>query len=307
MNQFFVYLHDISSKLAQTYNLDIGMFFTIYVFSILPIYFGFFLMLYGSTRKLRWRDIFSFRIKNGLKFTTQVKIGLFLHVFGWIMPYLYIFIFGKNLSVWVYAIVFCIFLVSMYFLYKKIMLQTKSTALHDIDIIKSVHINVEQEINKLWDIYNKTFESVNEISPCKQSLDRDHFIEVLHDSTVIKYLLFKKGIGIIGLVLITNDFKNTQWISPDYFRVNFPDEYRNRLIYYFVGLAIHHEFRGNRYSTSLIERVIDDLPVDAIVGFDHSRNVNPMLHYFTKIVRQAKDLKRIHIDRQHYHVVCRKK
>ncbi len=77
-------------------------------------------------------------------------------------------------------------------------------------------------------------------------------------------------------------------------------------IYYFQGLAVHDQFRSRNHSLALIEHIIDDIPHNAIMGFDHSNNINPLLHHFTKVVRQARSILRTHIDRQHYHVVQRK-
>ena len=107
--------------------------------------------------------------------------------------------------------------------------------------------------------------------------------------------------------MMTSDFKNTPWISEEYFKENYPEEYEKGVIRYFIGLAVHSDFRGNRYSMALMEYIFDNLPVDAIVGFDHSHNVNPMLHHFIRIMRQGNLLKRTYIDRQHYHVIQRKK
>lgn len=307
MNQLFLNIEQAGNHLAQIYNLNAGVFVLIYILSIIPIYLGAFLIMYGSTRHLKWRDVFSLKIKSGFHFGVQAKLGLILHIFGWAMPYLYIFFWGKHISIWVYILLTIFFVFSMYFLRKKIISHKNKIHMHGVEVVKKEHINNQNEAEDLWDIYNKTFEPVNEISPCRQSLDKNHFIEVLNDLTVQKYILNKTNYGSIGIALVTNDFKNTPWISADYFRVKFPQEYADKLVYYFMGLAIRNEFRGNKYSMLLIEQIIDDLPHNAVMGFDHSRNINPMLHHFTKIVRQAKDIMRIHVDRQHYHVVQYKK
>jgi len=235
MDQLFVHVHIISDQLAQTYNLDAATFIIIYLASFIPIYLGAFLILYGSTRNLSWRDIFSLKIKEGLIFGTHAKVGLVLHIFGWAMPYLYIFIMGRNLPFWVYICLVVLFGLSTYLLRKKIESYKYKVSMHNIEIVRREHINDSNEVNELWDIYNKTFEPINEISPCRQSLDKDHFTEALNDLTVHKYILKRKEIGPIGLALVTNDFKNTPWISADYFRVRFPEEYVEKLVFYFMG------------------------------------------------------------------------
>jgi hypothetical protein len=302
MITFLKFIEYASDKLAVTYHLDLGIFLIIYISSIIPLYLGIFIMIYGSTRNLRFKDIVRLKFKEGFHFGKQSKVGLIIHIFGLILPYAYIFIFGRHLPLWIYIMFTCLLGMSILWLCKKIMSTSKLTA-SGISVIKKTTVEDPIESNKLWGIYNRTFEPINEISPCKQSLDADHFFESLKDNKVHKYILIKEGLDAIGIALIAHDFKHTPWISEDYFRVNYPEHFENKTIYYFMGLAIEPEFRGNRYSINLIENIVDDLPAGSIMGFDHSKNVNPMLHHFTRIVKQARDISRTHIDRQHYHIV----
>ena len=190
---------------------------------------------------------------------------------------------------------------------KKLVYSVSISKFEDIEIIKKDIIDNDNDKKLLWLIYNETFSPLNKISPCKQSFDEDHFSEVLNDELVYKYLIINKKSEIIGLGLITNHFRNTPWISEEYFKENFSDKHESKLVYYFMGLAINKKYRGNRYSIHLIERIIDDLPKDSIMGFDHSQNINPLLHHFTKIIKHADQITRKRIDRQHYHVVKRNK
>ncbi len=80
------------NHLAIYYNLDVRLFLIVYISSIIPIYLGAFLIIYGSTRHLKFRDIISFKLSNGLRFNNQTKVGIGTHLFGWLMPYLYIFL-----------------------------------------------------------------------------------------------------------------------------------------------------------------------------------------------------------------------
>lgn len=306
--EFYLNIKKISESIAISYNLNIGIFLYVYLLSFIPFYLGYILILYGTTRNLKWSDIFGFRFKNGLKWNKNAKIGLCVHLFGRIMPYAYIIIFGKNLSVWIYVVAVIAIIFPTIFFLKKIFMKFNSSdgGQNNITILKMNVVDNIEDSKRLWNIYNKTFEPLNKISPCRQSLDEIHFMEILNDSFVGKYVIDHKDDGIIGLGLITNDFKNTPWISEDYFKENFSEKYVNKLIFYFMGLAIDKKYRGNKYSIRLIEHIIDDLPDDSIMGFDHSKNINPLLHHFTKIVKQSAQINRNRIDQQHYHVVQKK-
>lgn len=306
MHEVFIYIRDTSDALALAYNLDLRVFFGIYLASIPPFYLGYFLMLYGTTRSLSWRDVIKFNFKGELKWSTHAKIGLLVHIVGRLMPYIYIVIWGRNIPYWIYAAVFIFMIVTAYGLYWHLHSFRKKNKL-SANIVRKDEITDESQIAELWRIYDITFQPINRISPCKQSFDQIHFVEAMHDKTVRKYILLSPEGKSIGIALVTDKFVNTPWISEEYFKTNYPTEYTAGLIFYFMGLAVDPAFRGNRYSISLIEYVIDDIPDNAIMGFDHSRNVNPMLHHFTRIVKQARLIERSHIDRQHYHVVQRKK
>lgn len=299
-------IRELSLHVAITYDLSLKLFFYIYLASIIPFYLGYFLILYGSTRNLKLKDIFGLDFKNKIRLTKQTVIGVIVHVFGRLMPYVYILFFGRNLPVYFYLIATILLLISIYLFIDKIYFKKRNIIDASLIFNKKLHIDNKIEREILWEIYNSTFEKLNKISPCKQSLDENHFMEIMENKDVTKYVLSKNDHGIIGICLTTNNFINTPWISEDYFKVNFPNEFFQKKIHYFIGLAIKENHRNNNYSISLIENVIDDLPRDAIIGFDHSRNINPLLHHFTRIVKQAKFIQRKHIDQQHYHVVYRK-
>ncbi len=306
MNEIFDYIKNVSDNLALTYNVDLSTFFLIYFISFLPFYLGYFLIIYGSTRNLSWRDVYKLNLKGNLNWTPQVETGLYIHLFGRAMPYIYVFIWGRNISWWIYAALIVMVCAPIYILVKKIYDRRKVVHAKNIEIARKDLVTDNGEISLLWKIYDETFTPINKISPCKQSLDQLHFEEAMKDTSVRKYILVKNQ-EIIGVALITNNFINTPWISPDYFSENFSQAYKSNLIFYFMGLAISKDHRGNKYSIMLMEYILDDIPSDGIVGFDHSRNINPLLHHFTKVIKQASTVKRVHIDRQHYHVVHRKK
>lgn len=306
MNYFLKNLEILVNEFATNYNVNLGTFFVIYVVSFIPFYLGYLLIVYGTTRQLKFRDILTLKFKGNLQWDKTATLGFYIHLFGRLMPYAYILFFGKNLALWVYGVVIIVALFSVYVLFRKVATFQERKRSQDVNVVRLNQVIEPTEKERLWSIYDKVFEPVNKISPCKQSLDKVHFFAALEDVSIRKYILKYKDDKIIGLTLTTNNFSNTPWISEEYFEENYKKYHKNRMVYYFMGLAIDSNYRGNKYSISLIESVIDDLPDGAIMGFDHSRNVNPMLHQFTRVVRQSKVIERKHIDKQHYHVVEKK-
>lgn len=305
---YFTELWQYANSISAIYNLSAVVFIIIYLVSILPFYFGYFLMVYGSTREMKWGDVFKFQLQK-LKWNNEFKVGLVIHLIGRVMPYAYILFFGKNLPLFVYIVIFIALLLPFSYFIKKLYIGLKILKNRNSNsiIVKKEIIEDINEMEKLWEIYHNAFSKLNKRSPCKQSFDREHFLEVLQNSSALKYLILdKNNNNFIGLALVTNNLKNSPWISEEYFEDQFPDYFSKGLVYYFMGLAIHDNYRRQGYSLNLIEIIIDDLPKEAIMGFDHSYNINPMLHYFTSIVRQARFIKRKRLDRQHYHIVHRK-
>lgn len=293
MNDFFVH-ND---------GLDPLLFVIVFIFSSFLFYCGYFLMIRGSTRQVSWTKFFFLKIpRKGFGLRWSGVVGFLLHILGRIAPFVYIYLVEYRLIFFARVLLILTILLLIIDAIKKFLPGKTNGFSNDIEIIKKDIIDFS-DAEGLWKIYDDTFEPLNRKSPCKQSLDRDHFMEAMNDVSVAKYLISKKGSSYIGLGLITNNFKNTPWISEDYFKFNYPDQFQSRSIYYFMGIAIDKSFRGNSYSVPLIEYIIDDLPKNIIIGFDHSININPSLHYFTHIIKQANLVKRTHIDKQHYHVV----
>jgi hypothetical protein len=306
MYNIYQYFTSLSDKIATLYDLNLSVFFVIYITSFIPFYLGYFLIIYGTTRKISWKNIVTLKLKGSMQRGSQAVLGVYIHLIGRVMPYVYILFFGKNLPSWIYILVIIALVLSGYYFYHTFLILPKREIIANSKFYVTDFIDNTESSEELWKIYETTFEPINRISPCKQSFDRPHFMEVLKDRTVQKYVLLSKDGCIIGIALTTNNFSNTPWISEEYFALNYKREHESKLIHYFMGLAIDSKHRGNKYSILLIESVIDSLPINAIMGFDHSKNVNPLLHHFTRIVKQSHLIERKKIDQQHYHVVQRK-
>jgi len=189
----------------------------------------------------------------------------------------------------------------------KILNRIKSNVEEDLLIQKREIVDSFKEKEELWKIYDDSFLRTNKETPCRQSLDKKHFFDVLMSSSVAKYIaIFKPSKKIIGIGMISNDLKNSPWISEDYFKSQFAGYFSEKLIYYFMGIAISKEYRRRGYAIGIIEYIIDDIPQNAIMGFDHSQKKNPYIKYFTSMVKQSRFIKRKYLDSQRYYLVYKK-
>src|SRR5574343_892535 len=183
MINLFEIIRNISDNIANQYSLDVGLFLSIYLLSFIPFYGGYLMIIYGSTRNLQLKDVFTFKIRNKLHWGGLSRLGLVVHIFGRILPYAYILIFGRNFPYWFYVMAIILIAVLTFYFIKHISISGKRE-LGDITIIKTTSVESSTDISRLWDIYYYTFEKVNKMSPCRQSLDKVHFEESMRDETV---------------------------------------------------------------------------------------------------------------------------
>lgn len=183
----------------------------------------------------------------------------------------------------------------------------KTLRLEGVTMKKLLSINDQSSIDKLWEIYSKNFDKVNEQAPCQQSVrDKKEFEAEMAASSVIKYVLVLNE-EIIALGMVANDLLNCTWISNSFFEKNFPNYYTDKKLYYFMGIVVDQAYRSNGLSLFLLESIIDDLPADSAMGFDHSFRVNKFIPFFTRMVRQHKKIITQKLDKQVYYLVSFKK
>jgi hypothetical protein len=289
-----------AENIAATYNISFSIFLLIYLFSFIPFYLGYFFIIHGSVSGfLKSKD-------KKIKWNSEVKIGIFINLVGFVMPYIYILLWGHGLPLFVYILIILILAGMLFCFFKKIHRNfIKGRKINNRTIVKKDIIEDEEEAKILWDIYDQSFLETNKKTPCRQSFDKDHFFQILKNATALKYLLFIDN-QVVGMGMVTNNLENTPWISEDYFKAHFSEATSSGLLYYFMGIVIFKKYQRMGNAIAIIEEIVKNLPEGAILGFDHSFGANRHLPYFTKIISQAKFIKTKYIDRQQYYVVYRK-
>lgn len=178
---------------------------------------------------------------------------------------------------------------------------------NNYSVTKKLIVDNIEEVEGLWGIYNNSFLLVNRRAPCKQSFSEESFADILKDPTAIKYIAVNENDKkLAGMGIITNNFKNTPWISEEYFEYQFPGFYSKRLMYYFIGIVVSERYRKQRCASRIINKIIGDLPEGAAVGFDHSYKVNPLMPYIVKKINDCRNIKRKYLDSQNYYIFYKK-
>lgn len=303
MRNNILFLFEEANKLSQKYGINPKIFVIIYILSIIPIYFGFFLIIYGSLGQVSIKDILKFKIKR-LTYNKKVISGIITTILGIIIPYVYILFWSKNLPAFFHLIVLIVILFLIFIFFLKIKRpKNKVESKCHFSVIRKEIIEESQK-EDLWKIYDSSFSPLNDKTPCRQSFDKEHFFCLLSEPSAIKYIAIddrnKKN---IGMGLITRNFRNTPWISEAYFKAQFKEKYLENKIYYFMGIVVLKEYRGKGCSKILIKKIINDLPLDAAVGFDHSKGINPFIPNFVKIADKKRKVKKKYLDSQNYYIV----
>lgn len=299
---------DNIAGLADRYDVNLATLVVVYFSSVIPIYLGLFLMLLGLGISFKLSKVASLvqDISSGLRENRARPIfylGLFMHFFGWGMPYLYVIWATSIISV--YLKIICVLILAavlMFFGRKRFYPVTKFVG--PVVKIEKMEIVDPSLHGILWKIYDDEFMPVNEKSPCRQSFHEDDFKSVLSRRDVLKYVIWKEGHP-IGLAMLTNNLANSTWISQDFFMKRYPVEYKDGRLYYFLGIVLSNKFRRRGLALECIKNIFVDLPKNIIVGFDHSVVVNKHIGkfpIFLQVLHKIK-LRRRYLDSMKYYVV----
>jgi len=289
--------------LAKLHNVNGKIFVLIYLLSIIPVYLGYFLIFYGATSGISIKKILKLKL-DGVKINAMIIIGIIMSIFGLLMPYLYILFWGRGFTFIFYLIIVLIIFISLLiFMFKLKKIFTKKILnIDSAEVVKKEIITEKSEKEIMWEIYDASFVDLNKNTPCKQSFDKAHFMDSLDKADVFKYLIYTKdNHTLIGLGMVTNNFENTPWISGEYFKEKFRKYFDQKLIYYFMGIAIAKDWRYKGYATFLIKEMTSNLPKEALIGFDNSNRMNFFIPHFAD--KGGKRRKRTFLDSQNYYIV----
>lgn len=120
----------------------------------------------------------------------------------------------------------------------------------------------ESEIELWWNMYDNEFLESNKNSPCRQSFYKEEFVDALNSQQMTKLAYIKDG-EIASLCLLSNDLDLFPWLSKEYYKNNFPDEYNSGDLLYFVSLLTKEEYRRQDYASEIIELLTDLVTIES--------------------------------------------
>ncbi|MEI6581722.1 MAG: hypothetical protein WCN86_02515 [bacterium] len=108
---------------------------------------------------------------------------------------------------------------------------------------------------RFWDLYDVAFEPLRTASPCRQFMRKHEFVAEMSDELMLKFVLWDDDDSAVAMALVATDLNIVDWISPDYFRVKFPEHYEGGRIYYFGALLVNPGSQGLHFSSLLLEEL----------------------------------------------------
>ncbi len=154
-------------------------------------------------------------------------------------------------------------------------------------LIKIVDLVTEDElIESAWRLYEEAFQDLKSLAVQRHLMYRDEFDEVMRDSRVQKYLCFSDDGGeLVGLSTYTNDLHAMPLIAPEYFARRWPEQYRQRKIWYcgFVAVGSAKQYRGA--FADLVEAMyLMAANQNGIIALDFCR-YNDQLRNMSRVIR----------------------
>lgn len=200
------FINDLFTKAVDVYNVNPYIFIGLFYGSLIFYYPGYFIMLRaGYTQyKTHKEKNTKFNLDKLLKDERFIK-GLVLNRFGWVLPYLYLMLFGKNLPIWVYILIIFWVSITTYFAIVKVHSKIINKS------IKYMKVSGEDEI-KAREFLAQRYGEVNFIS--KSEARKPYYDEYIDHSVYFVAKILGEVVGVIRVVEnskvglpILNDFK----------------------------------------------------------------------------------------------------
>lgn len=101
----------------------------------------------------------------------------------------------------------------------------------------------------LWQLYDAACDTTRALSPTRQFLYQDEFMDHLEADDIIKLLMYKET-TVIGLLMFTKNLTHCGWLNPYFFEAAQKKLTDGKPLYYNTVMAIAQEEQGggvNKY------------------------------------------------------------
>ena len=125
------------------------------------------------------------------------------------------------------------------------------------------------EIEMFYELYTLAFDHLKTLAFGRQVLTRAEFVAQMTDDRIWKYVAWTHDDEPVGLTTLTRALHTVPWISPDYFRANYPEQWSRNAVYYLGFTLAHPRLRHQRFVESLLRVALAELEKErAVVAFD---------------------------------------
>ncbi|MBI2798567.1 hypothetical protein HYX70_04770 [Candidatus Saccharibacteria bacterium] len=91
-------------------------------------------------------------------------------------------------------------------------------------------------VELLWPLYDEGFKDINLHSPCRQSFNYGEFVAALKDPRVYRAVLRDdESNEMLAVAVWSNNFDHFPWLSAEYFKARYPEEFEAGRLYYTVA------------------------------------------------------------------------
>lgn len=111
--------------------------------------------------------------------------------------------------------------------------------------------------DQLWEAYDVRFDDLVDDQPSMQKQTREQLMTMLSDSDAVTTAYFKEG-KVVGFVFCSRNVRNCEWLDPDYYEKQFPNEE----LAIFPGMVVEKSQEGLAYSLPML-RTFSDAAAEA--------------------------------------------
>lgn len=126
---------------------------------------------------------------------------------------------------------------------------------------------------EFWKVYQDAFEPLETVSSLRQAMEHGLFIEEMASEDVIKFVLWDGEDQPAAIVCLTNEPSRAPWLNAAYYQKLFPEQAREKAIYFFGSLLVHPDRQGHGEVKRLLQAaVVEVVSHGGIAAYDCCRH-----------------------------------
>ena len=151
----------------------------------------------------------------------------------------------------------------------------------EIRIVETACLDDADARLRLWSIYRRAFERLNERTPIHHGgFSVAQFEAVMQDPDFRKHLVYVAD-ELVGVTLLTTELVKIPWVNARYFERRYPKRYAAGNIYFLPAVVIdpkHQDLR--RIGARLLQEAVATLGEEAVLAVDYSETLRQSLPAF---------------------------